>query len=102
MRERAAVLAVLCLVACGSKPGGGDDGGGDDGGVTPDACEGLECQIVDCARDGKPPTAITGTVHAPNGTLPLYGVNVYIPRAPLPLPRTFPSSRTSTRTAPST
>ena len=84
MSERIAVLTVLCLVACGGKPGGDD--GGDDGGDIPDACVGLECQIAECAKEGKPPTAITGIVHAPNGTLPLFGVNVYVPRDPLPLP----------------
>lgn len=48
-----------------------------------DACEGLECQVVDCAKQGKPETQIKGTVYAPNGTLPLYGINVYIPNQPL-------------------
>lgn len=53
--------------------GGGADGGG--------PCEGLACQQVDCG--GGATTSLTGIVTAPNGTLPLYNVIVYVPNAPL-------------------
>ena len=45
------------------------------------ACVGLECNVTDCASKGMQPTTITGTVVAPNGTLPLFGVNVYVPNS---------------------
>ncbi len=67
--------------------------GGDVGGGIPDVpsgppidCKGLQCQQKKCAP-GKT-TSVTGTIYAPNGTLPLYNVIAYVPNAPL-LP--FPS-----------
>ncbi len=61
------------------------------------ACSGIGCDIVDCASMNLPPTTISGTVYAPNGTLPLYGVDVYIPTADV---GTVPTCNTCDATLP--
>lgn len=71
-------MSIAFLVACG----GTNSGGGDEVDAPPapaDACTDLACMVVDCGSKGLPSTSISGVVHAPNGTLPLYGVNVYVP-----------------------
>lgn len=57
------------LIACGPSNRGHGDGDGDGGNGPQDA----PCN-----------TSISGKIFAPNGTLPLYGVTVYVPGSPPP------------------
>ncbi len=76
-------LALVTAAACGGEITN-DSGGDNDSPGGPDACVGLECEVAKCTGAGQMPTTITGTVFAPNGTLPLYGVDVFVPRDALP------------------
>jgi hypothetical protein len=108
------LFAATCLAAAcggGSSPTGfttsGDGGAGTDatvdgphgGGMdgfsllpdsghvdAPPPCTGIACNVKSCG--GGSSTEVTGTVYAPNGTLPLYDVQVFIPNSPLePFPK---------------
>jgi len=74
MKLHRVLLALLILTACGPD---------ERRGVQEDAAvvvfEDAPVAQDICTQQGKPPTTLSGTVYAPNGTLQVYGVNVYIP-----------------------
>jgi hypothetical protein len=76
----------------GPHGGGGKDAGfslipdGSGGHDSAPPCTGLACQVASCGGGGS--TTVSGYVYAPNGTLPLYDVQVFIPNAPVePFPK---------------
>jgi hypothetical protein len=70
-------IGVVSVIACGP---GARNNVSDDTPGGPDACVGMQCDVVDCSGSAQS-TTLEGYVYAPNGTLPLYGVNVYIPNS---------------------
>ena len=90
------VILLVALTACGGGHNNTSTMSDDDAGGSADACVGLQCHITDCAAMSLPPTSISGTVFAPNGSLPLYDVNVYVPNSdPGPFSDTLECSKCS-------
>ncbi len=85
MRIALAAAFILVTGACGTPK---RDNGAADATAPADACVGLQCRIDNCAAQGLMPTRISGKAYAPNATLPLYNVTVYIPNVD---PGTFPA-----------
>src|SRR5436190_936177 len=72
----AIAMSALAVFGCGGNGPGGKS-----------VCENAVPPVpAACDTKGMPPTSISGTVFAPNGTLPLFGINVYIPNTPVAAP----------------
>jgi hypothetical protein len=87
-------VLLVAMIACGTSSGptgfGNENNGasssGDPFGNFGDAsregsaaCVNLQCQQAACPSGSE--TTLTGTVYAPNGTLPIYNAIVYVPNA---------------------